>query len=102
MVIVKIKRRDHRGSYWQIYEAPRLGKGFTVLDLLIYIKERIDPSLGVPYSCRMGLCGACSMKINGRPRLACQTPIDEALVNGEMTIEPIDERRVIKDLIVSL
>lgn len=101
MVIVRVKRGDSRKSYWQTYELRGVVGRLTVLELLIYIRERIDPTLGISYSCRMGLCGACAMKINGKPRLACQTPLSEVLDGDELTVEPLDKGVVVKDLIVS-
>lgn len=56
-----------------------------VLDALLYIKEHIDPTLTfrrlllwivtITRSCREGICGSCSMNINGENGLACITPI---------------------------
>ncbi len=58
------------------YEVP-YRRGMTVLDGLLYIKERIDHTLAIRYSCRMGICGSCGMKVNGLPRLACFTQVSE-------------------------
>src|SRR5690348_1392873 len=53
------------------------GCGPMVLDALIKIKNEIDPTLTFRRSCREGVCGSCSMSINGRNWLACTQPIDE-------------------------
>ena len=42
-----------------------------VLDALIKIKNEIDPTLTFRRSCREGICGSCSMNINGSNTLAC-------------------------------
>jgi succinate dehydrogenase/fumarate reductase-like Fe-S protein len=42
-----------------------------VLDALIKIKNEFDPSLAFRRSCREGICGSCSMNIDGRNTLAC-------------------------------
>jgi len=42
-----------------------------VLDALIKIKNELDPSLTFRRSCREGICGSCSMNIDGRNTLAC-------------------------------
>jgi succinate dehydrogenase / fumarate reductase iron-sulfur subunit len=42
-----------------------------VLDALIKIKNELDPSLAFRRSCREGICGSCSMNIDGRNTLAC-------------------------------
>ena len=48
-------------------------------------------------SCLQKRCGACAMRIDGRPGLACDTFLTEA-VNGEMLIEPLRKFRCIEDL----
>ena len=38
--------------------------GPMVLDALMFIKNKIDPSLTFRRSCREGICGSCSMNVN--------------------------------------
>ena len=45
--------------------------GPMVLDAIITIKNTIDPTLTFRRSCREGVCGSCSMNINGKNTLAC-------------------------------
>ena len=45
--------------------------GMMVLDALIKIKNEQDPTLTFRRSCREGICGSCSMNINGSNTLAC-------------------------------
>ena len=42
-----------------------------VLDALIKIKNEIDATLTFRRSCREGICGSCSMNIDGTNTLAC-------------------------------
>ena len=58
------------------YRVP-VSRWTTVLDALIYVKERLDSSVAIRFSCRMASCGSCGMRINGIPRLACYTKISE-------------------------
>ena len=51
-----------------------------VLDALIWIKNKIDPTLTFRRSCREGICGSCAMNIDGTNTLACTKGIDE--ING--------------------
>ena len=39
--------------------------GPMVLDAIIWIKNKIDPTLTFRRSCREGICGSCSMNIDG-------------------------------------
>ena len=49
--------------------------GMTVLDALLYARDRLDHGIAMRFSCRMASCGSCGMKVNGRPRLACETQV---------------------------
>lgn len=71
-----------------------------VLDALIKIKSEIDASLTFRRSCREGICGSCSMNIDGTNTLACTKAIDE--VKGDVNIYPLPHMPVIKDLVPDL
>ena len=51
--------------------------GPMVLDALIWIKNKIDPTLTFRRSCREGVCGSCAMNIDGTNTLACTRGMDE-------------------------
>lgn len=86
--------------YMQTFQIP-VPKGMTVLEGLIYIKENLDGSLTWRSSCRMGVCGSCGMFINGFPRLACQTQIEE-LNSNEIQVKPMPNYDILKDLVPDL
>jgi len=71
--------------------------GPMVLDALIKIKNEIDPTLTFRRSCREGICGSCSMNMNGSNGLACTTAIED--LSGEVRITPLPHMEVIKDLV---
>jgi succinate dehydrogenase iron-sulfur subunit len=71
--------------------------GPMVLDALIKIKSEQDPSLAFRRSCREGICGACSMNIDGCNGLACLQPIADA--RGVVKLYPLPHLHVIKDLV---
>ena len=104
-VIFRIKRfnpkKDER-PYYKEYEID-VPKGMTILEALQYIKDNIDPTLAFRAFCRSAICGSCSVKINGNPKLACKTQVFgelEVYRTDTLTIEPLDNMEVIKDLIV--
>ena len=68
--------------------------GPMVLDALIDIKNKLDPTLSFRRSCREGICGSCAMNINGKNGLACLTP-----VTSKMTIYPLPHMKVVRDLV---
>lgn len=75
----------------------------TVLDALINVREEVDGTLALRCSCRASICGSCGMRVNGRARLVCKTRVVDLAPNGEqLTIEPMGNQRVVKDLVVSL
>ena len=71
--------------------------GPMVLDALIKMKAEFDPTLTFRRSCREGICGSCSMNINGRNGLACTTAIED--LPGDVRITPLPHMEVIKDLV---
>ena len=72
--------------------------GPMVLDALIKIKSEVDGTLTFRRSCREGICGSCSMNIDGRNTLACTKAIDE--IEGPVAIYPLPHMQVIRDLVV--
>lgn len=74
--------------------------GPMVLDGLIKIKNEIDPTLTFRRSCREGICGSCSMNIDGTNTLACTKGLDE--VKGDVKIYPLPHLEVVKDLVPDL
>ena len=78
-------------------------RGATVLDLLIRVKNELDGSLALRYSCRSAICGSCAMTINGGEKLACRTSVRRELErHGELRIAPLQHLPVIKDLVVDM
>ena len=71
-----------------------------VLDALINIKNEIDPTLTFRRSCREGICGSCSMNIDGTNTLACTQAT--ANIKGPVRVYPLPHLQVIKDLVPDL
>ena len=82
------------------YELDMDKVGPMVLDALIYIKNEVDPTLTFRRSCREGICGSCSMNIDGTNTLACLKGHDE--VKGAVKIYPLPHMAVVKDLVPDL
>ncbi len=89
---IKILRFNGKERFYVEYNVPNLN---TVLEALLYIRENIDSTLAFNHACRSGICGACAVKIDGIPKLACKTPL-----KNDITIEPLDGFKVVRDLIV--
>ena len=82
------------------YEVDLDSCGPMVLDALIKIKNEIDSTLTFRRSCREGVCGSCSMNIDGTNWLACTRLISETAEPA--TIYPLNHLKVIKDLVPDL
>ncbi|MBK7249966.1 MAG: succinate dehydrogenase iron-sulfur subunit [Gammaproteobacteria bacterium] len=74
--------------------------GPMVLDVLIKVKNEIDPTLTFRRSCREGICGSCAMNIDGINTLACTCACSG--LGAEVRIYPLPHMPVIKDLVPDL
>jgi succinate dehydrogenase / fumarate reductase iron-sulfur subunit len=100
---LKVQRFDpsvEKAPRFQRYAVP-LKDGMTVLDALLYAKERLDHGIAIRFSCRMASCGSCGMKVNGRPVLACETQVAD-LDSSTVTVRPMDNFAIVRDLVVDL
>lgn len=95
MVQVVIRRSGP--SRLATYQVSRT-EPMKVLDLLLAIQHGQDPTLAFRYSCRVAMCGTCTVRVNGRAVLACETavPADGAPVH----VEPLAGLPVLRDLVV--
>ena len=75
--------------------------GPMVLDALIHIKDDIDSTLSFRRSCREGICGSCSMNIDGRNTLACLSYINKD-VNDTAYVLPLPYFQIVRDLVVDM
>jgi succinate dehydrogenase / fumarate reductase, iron-sulfur subunit len=74
--------------------------GPMVLDALIWIKNKVDPTLTFRRSCREGVCGSCAMNIDGVNTLACTMDMKD--IKGNVRIYPLPHLPVVKDLVPDL
>ncbi|MFM8540177.1 MAG: succinate dehydrogenase/fumarate reductase iron-sulfur subunit [Nitrospira sp.] len=80
-----------------------VGRGTTVLDALLRLKQEQDGSLAFRHSCRSAICGSCAMDINGSEKLACRTSVwTEWERHSAITVAPLRNFPVIKDLVVDM
>jgi fumarate reductase iron-sulfur subunit len=96
-----LKVRVKRGAAYEQFEVPR-HPSQTVLDVVIYIQRVLDPSLAYRYACRVGMCGSCAMMVNDVPRWTCRTHVDRVAKDDSLTIGPLRNLPVIRDLVVDM
>lgn len=103
-VTFKVFRFNEETDYLPYYNTYTLDVTHeeVALDILNRIKWDHDGSLSYRRSCRHGICGVCSIKVNGKGILACKSRLFDLieLFGNELTIEPLSTKRVIKDLII--
>jgi fumarate reductase iron-sulfur subunit len=85
---------------WQTFDVDA-GADTTVLDALVEIQRRRDPTLAFRYACRVGMCGSCGMVVNGRERWACRTRL-ASLGGGTVTVRPLYHFPLLRDLVVDM
>ncbi len=88
---------DGANPRYDTYELDLDSTGPMVLDALIKIKSEVDSTLTFRRSCREGICGSCSMNIDGTNTLACTMAIED--IKGEVRITPLPHMEVVKDLV---
>lgn len=95
---VKIRRAEpgETGTRFSEYEVP-VEEKMSVFNIVEHIQSVLDPSLAYYASCRIGKCMGCTLKVNGKLRLACTT-----LVDGDLILEPDHRYPLIRDLVVDM
>tara|TARA_B100001248_G_scaffold97244_1_gene72234 strand:+ start:100 stop:858 length:759 start_codon:yes stop_codon:yes gene_type:complete len=96
--IYRWNREDNKNPRVDKYFVDKKKLGPMTLDALMFIKNDLDPTLTFRRSCREGICGSCSMNVNGTNTLACLKPIE----GKEINIYPLPHMRVLKDLVPDL
>ncbi len=116
---LRIRRYDPQtgdAPHWDTHTV-ELGEKQSVLDAILVIRDERDGSLGIRCSCQQAICGSCGVRMNGKPGLACNTHLDEAAARGHgtgwnppdegqktpvITVEPMGNMPVLRDLIVDM
>jgi succinate dehydrogenase / fumarate reductase iron-sulfur subunit len=105
-ITLKIKRYDPdtKKSWLQDYTLTA-GRVLRFTDVFRRINNELDPGLAWNSSCEHAQCGTCAVKVNGKPLLACELLVENAVNLFETTVfhvEPITIAPVVRDLIVDL
>ena len=97
MITISVERSDPeagREPVLETYEVP-MGHGATVMSALLHISETSESNLAFRCGCRNRNCGLCAVDVNGKPRLACITPLRKGMV-----IRPLRKLPVARDLMI--
>lgn len=97
---------------FQVIDAPDISDDSSFLEMLDLVNERLEAKgedpIAFDHDCREGICGACSLVINGvahgpeRHTTACQLHMRHFRDGDTITVEPWRARAfpVVKDLVV--
>ena len=97
----------------KLYDTPELNPNMSFLEMLDVVNEdltaRGEEPIAFDHDCREGICGTCSLTINGRPHgphggvASCQVYMRTFRDGDLITVEPFRAKPfpVIKDLVVN-
>lgn len=92
---VQVTRSDPEAA--SEFRIPRI-RPMMVLDALLAVQRMHDPAIGFRFSCRVGMCGTCTVRADGRSVLACQTEIPPDVTR--IRLDPLAGLPVVRDLVV--
>lgn len=113
---IKLKVWREGGSYgtgkFEDHNLPDIGTDMSFLEMFDVLNEKLVSEKKIPvafeHDCREGICGACSMVINGQPHgpmkgtTTCQLHMRSFNDNATIVVEPFRAKSfpVIRDLVV--
>jgi fumarate reductase iron-sulfur subunit len=96
-IAVRVWRGRADGGSFETFAVPQQPSQ-TVLDVVTWIQRHLDAGLSYRFACRVGMCGSCAMMVNGIARWTCRTHVNKVMRDNSLTIEPLRNLPVIKDL----
>ena len=94
----KIYRGDDERGELVNYKC-EVTEGMVVLDAIHKIQSNQANDLACRWNCKAGKCGSCGVEINGKPKLACMTRMNEFEEEQTVVITPLKAFPVIKDIV---
>src|SRR4026209_1339365 len=91
---VRVRRQENGNHRYDTFNVP-YRKWMRVLDALNWIAENAATDLAYRWICGSKMCGTCAVRMNGREVLSCREAVEP-----EMTIEPLRNLTVVRDLVV--
>jgi succinate dehydrogenase / fumarate reductase, iron-sulfur subunit len=101
---LRIQRYDpESGRSWVQEYSLMAGRIQRFVDLFRRINQNLDTSLAWNSSCEHGQCGSCSVVVNGKPLLACELLVENAVEMFGTTvfnIQPLKNTPTGRDLMI--
>jgi succinate dehydrogenase / fumarate reductase iron-sulfur subunit len=113
-ITLKVWRQKNRNTpgKFETYTTPELNPNMSFLEMLDVVNEELatrgEEPIAFDHDCREGICGTCSLVINGKPHgpnrgvATCQTYMRSFKDGDEIIVEPFRAAAfpLIKDLVV--
>ena len=97
----KIYRGDNSAGELVDYTC-NVSEGMVVLDVIHRIQADDANDMACRWNCKAGKCGSCSIEINGKPKLACMTRMNEYSSDATIIITPLKSFPLIKDIVTDV
>jgi succinate dehydrogenase / fumarate reductase iron-sulfur subunit len=107
------QRSPNSPGAFKTYQTPELNPNMSFLEMLDVVNEDLtaqgEEPIAFDHDCREGICGTCSLVINGKPHgphrgvATCQTYMRSFQDGEEIVVEPFRARAfpLVKDLVVN-
>ena len=107
------QKGEHSPGGFTTYDTPELNPNMSFLEMLDVVNEDLtakgEEPIAFDHDCREGICGTCSLVINGKPHgphrgvATCQTYMRSFKDGDEIIVEPFRARAfpLVKDLVVN-
>lgn len=100
-ISIKRQHSQKKSPYLQTFSYDGDGN-LTIADWLTKANQEEAKSDRIAWECACleKKCGACAMRVNGFPKLACSSFLKEEQRRGKILLEPLSKFPLVKDLIV--
>ncbi len=96
---LRVWRGERRGEgRYDDFEVP-FENGMSVLDALRWVRERLDSTLAIRYSCvNANACKTCMALVNGEVEYTCIAKLTPEVI----MVEPLPKRPLIRDIVTDI
>ena len=99
--VFRVWRGDGTGGDFKTYHVA-VDTGMVILDVLHRIQAQQANDMAIRWNCKAGKCGSCSMEINGHPRLACMTRMNQYGPEETISVQPMKTFPIMRDLVTDV
>ncbi len=90
-----------KGLTYRTYEV-EVDEKANIIDALHKVWAEQDQTILFRHACHHASCGLCGVRVNGRERLMCITPVADFADGEEVTLEPLRNFPWVGDLVVDM